>query len=128
MTDSNPKTVYYGARQSWLTSLRHGFRRRCPRCGEGRMFSGYLSVPEVCAECRLPFDPIRSDDAPAYFTIFLVGHIVVPGLLLMEQWFAPPTWLQMAIWLPATLILSLALLPYIKGGVMAAIWSSKATG
>lgn len=92
------------------------------------MFSGYLSVPESCEHCRLAFAPIRSDDAPAYFTIFLVGHLVVPGLLALERWLAPPTWVQMAVWLPMTLILTLVLLPYIKGGVMAAIWSSKATG
>jgi uncharacterized protein (DUF983 family) len=128
MTDYRPGTTIHGSAPSWLDCLRRGFCRRCPRCGEGRLFSGYLSVPESCGRCRLAFEPIRADDAPAYFTIFLVGHIVVPGLLMMEQWYAPPTWVQLSIWLPATLILTLGLLPYIKGAVMAAIWSSKATG
>lgn len=89
------------------------------------MFTGYLTIAPNCQHCSLAFEPIRADDAPAYFTISIVGHIVVTGLLLMESLFHPPSWLQAAIWLPATLLLSLALLPFIKGAVMAAIFCSQ---
>lgn len=107
------------------TSLKYGFLRRCPRCGIGRVFIGYLAIAENCGACGLAFEPIRADDAPAYFTISIVGHIVVSGLLLMEAAFHPPSWLQAAIWLPATVLLSLGLLPFIKGAVMAAIHCSQ---
>lgn len=107
------------------TCLNRGFRRRCPRCGEASMFAGYLTIAPRCTGCGLAFEPIRADDAPAYFTISVVGHIVVSGLLLMEAILHPPSWLQAAIWLPATLFLSLALLPFMKGGVMAAIYCSR---
>lgn len=120
--DSQPK----GAQQAGLwTSLKYGFLRRCPRCGIGHMFVGYLAIAESCNACGLAFEPIRADDAPAYFTISIVGHIVVSGLLLMEAAFHPPSWLQAAIWLPATVLLSLGLLPFIKGAVMAAIHCSQ---
>ncbi len=89
------------------------------------MFNGYLAIADHCRACGLAYEPIRADDAPAYFTISVVGHIVVSGLLLMESLLHPPSWLQAAIWLPATLFLSLGLLPFMKGGVMAAIYCSQ---
>ncbi|HVJ42116.1 MAG TPA: DUF983 domain-containing protein [Dongiaceae bacterium] len=120
------RVQHAGLQQASLwTSLKYGFLRRCPRCGIGRMFVGYLTIAESCTACGLPFEPIRADDAPAYFTISIVGHIVVTGLLLMEAVFHPPSWLQAAIWLPATVLLSLGLLPFIKGAVMAAIHCSQ---
>lgn len=92
------------------------------------MFRGYLTIAETCANCALPFEPLRADDAPAYFTIFIVGHIVVTGLLMLESYAHPPTWVQLAIWLPATVIMSVGLLPYLKGAVMAVIYRSNAKG
>ena len=89
------------------------------------MFAGYLRVAGCCGGCGLDFDAIRSDDAPPYFTILIAGHIVVPLLLTVEQLSAPPAWLELAIALPSTLILTLGLLPFVKGAVMGAIWASK---
>ena len=65
---------------------------------------------------------------PPYFTILIVGHLVVPGILIAEQLASPPTWLLLAIVLPATLILTLSLLPFVKGAVMGAIWNAKQPG
>ncbi|MBK8158646.1 MAG: DUF983 domain-containing protein [Rhodospirillaceae bacterium] len=96
-----------------------------PTLWRGRLFQGYLSIAEQCSACALPFEPLRADDAPAYFTIFIVGHILVTGLLMLESYAHPPTWVQLAIWLPFTVIMSLALLPFIKGAVMAAIYCSR---
>lgn len=89
------------------------------------MFKGYLTIREQCANCAQPFEPLRADDAPAYVTISIVGHIVVSGLLALEIYAHPPTWVQLAIWLPATTIMTLGLLPYVKGAVMGAIYCSK---
>jgi len=113
---------------SWTTALLRGCRRKCPRCGAGAMFRGYLTIAEKCAVCELPFEPLRADDAPAYFTIAIVGHIVVTGLLMLESYVHPPYWVQLAIWLPATLIMALGLLPYLKGAVMAVIYCSHGEG
>jgi uncharacterized protein (DUF983 family) len=120
--------VHYGAaaRPSFFASLRRGLAGRCPRCGRGPLLHRYLKAHESCASCGLPFEPLRSDDAAPYFTILIAGHVIVPLILLVEQHIAPPVWLQLAIWLPATAALTLLLLPFVKGGVMAAIWSLKA--
>ena len=89
------------------------------------MFTGYLAIAGNCRTCGLAYEHLRADDAPAYFTLSIVGHIVVSGLLLMERLIHPSAWLQAGFWLPATVILCLALLPFIKGGVMAAIYYSQ---
>ncbi|HVZ00168.1 MAG TPA: DUF983 domain-containing protein [Dongiaceae bacterium] len=109
-----------------MSALGRGFRRLCPRCGEGRMFSGYLTVPETCPSCSLAFEPLRADDAPAYFTIFIVGHIIVSGLLLVQKLEHPDDWVQFAIWIPLTIVLTFGLLPFVKGAVMGAIYASRA--
>ena len=108
----------------WWGALTRGFRRACPRCGVGRMFGGYLKAKESCATCGLAFEPLRADDAPAYFTVFIVGHVVVGGLLYTEKLMHPNLWLQTAFWIPLTVVLTFGLLPFIKGAVMGAIYAS----
>lgn len=109
----------------FLAALKRGLRRRCPSCGDGRLFAGYLTMSARCDACGLDFEPCRADDAPAYFTILIVGHIVVPGILVAEQWLQPAVWLQLAIWLPVTLGATLAMLPYVKGATIGAVWASR---
>ena len=100
-----------------------GLHRNCPRCGAHTLFSGYLSVEPRCTQCGLNFDEYRADDAPPYFTIIIVAHIIVSCMLLLEQLAAPPTWVHLIIWLPLTVILTGAFLPFIKGAVVGAQWS-----
>jgi uncharacterized protein (DUF983 family) len=100
-----------------------GLARRCPNCGEARLFQGYATAKAECTACRHDLEPYRSDDIPAYFTIFIVGHLVVPALLMMERAMTPPLWLHAAIWVPATLFLALAFLPPIKGAVIGVQWA-----
>ncbi len=111
-----------------LQSLWHGLCRRCPRCGQGKMFSGYLSVRHDCETCGMEFEPLRSDDAPPYFTLFVVGHVMVSLYVAVWRFLDVPLWAQATFWCGLTLILSLVLLPFIKGGVMAVIFSTKAKG
>ncbi len=106
-----------GQRDLWL-AMRRGWFCRCPQCGQGRMFGSYLKVTESCAACGLRLDGQRADDAPPYFTILIVAHIIVPLMLMLEQKAQPPEWLHMVLWLPLTLILSLWLLPRIKGALI----------
>jgi uncharacterized protein (DUF983 family) len=99
-------------------AILRGLRCRCPVCGQGRVFSGYLTVVPFCATCGAPLGRARADDAPPYFTIFVVGHVVVLGMLSLEQKAHPPLWVHAAIWLPLTLLLSLALLRPFKGATV----------
>lgn len=110
-----------------LETFWRGMRRLCPRCGQGHMFSGYLSVREACDACQMPFEPLRSDDAPPYFTLLIVGHVVVGLYLLLWPLIPLPEWGQALIWCGLTLVLSLVLLPFVKGGVMAVIFRTQRT-
>ncbi len=110
---------------TWTEAVMRGMKRMCPRCGIGKMFAGYLTPRESCENCGLAFEPLRADDAPAYFTVFLVGHIVIAGVLFTEQLWHPAMWIQ-SLWAPVSIIMMAVLLPLIKGGVMGAIFSSAA--
>lgn len=109
-------------------SILRGAMLRCPHCGEGKIFEGYLKVRPECAVCGEELHHQRADDAPPYIVISVVAHIVVGGLLSMEMAYHPPVWLQMSIWLPATIILSLAMLPSVKGGLIGLQWALRMHG
>jgi uncharacterized protein (DUF983 family) len=100
------------------TAIKRGLLCRCPACGQAHLFNGYLRVVPECRHCGAPLGLARADDAPPYFTILVVGHIIIPALLLVEQHAAPSVWLEAAIFLPLTLGLTLALLRPIKGGTV----------
>ncbi len=100
-------------------ALGRGLQCRCPACGQTRLFTGYLRVADHCQHCTAPLGRARADDAPPYFTIFLVGHIVLVGMLMLEQAYAPPLWVHFAIWVPLTAIMTLLLLRPIKGATVA---------
>ena len=114
-------------RDVW-TALKRGFRGRCPRCGEGKLFRAFLKVDNNCSVCGLDFTPHRADDLPAYLVIVIVGHIVVPTALLIETNYSPPVALQLAIYLPVTLVLSLILLQPVKGTVVGIQWALRMHG
>ena len=101
-----------------LTQIGRGLAGRCPACGVGRIFAGYLSVVPECAHCGAPLGQLRSDDAPPYITILIVGHVVVGLLLFMETNFSLPLWVEAAILLPLTLVLAVALLRPVKGATV----------
>ena len=102
-------------------AILRGLARRCPSCGVGHPFAGYLKVRD-CPHCGEALGHIRADDFPPYLTIAIVGHIVVPLLLVSERFLAPPTWLQLSIAVPVTLGLTLALLPRVKGAILGLMW------
>lgn len=101
-----------------LTMMGRGLRNRCPICGQGRVFDGYLHVVPACECCGTELGRIRADDAPPYFTIFLVGHIVVPLLMWVDKAYEPSMWTLSAIFLPMTLVLSLLFIRPIKGATV----------
>lgn len=96
-----------------------GVRGRCPRCGEGRMFDGFLALAPKCETCGLDYDFADSADGPAVFIMFIVGFVVVGLALWVEFTFEPPIWLHLSMWFPLTAILSLALARPLKGLMIA---------
>ncbi len=96
-----------------------GIRGRCPRCGEGRLFAGFLTLNERCQTCCLDFDFADSGDGPAVFVILIIGFVIAAGALLLELAYAPPIWLHAVLWPPLVLIFSLGLLRPMKGVMIA---------
>src|SRR4030081_3247137 len=111
-----------------FAAMRRGFRGRCPRCGEGKLFRAFLKTADNCSVCGLDFTPHRADDLPAYLVIVIVGHIVVPMILWIETDYSPSVPLQLSIYLPLTLILSLLLLQPVEGAVVGAQWALRMHG
>lgn len=102
--------------------LLRGLLGRCPACGEGRLFRAFVKVADTCESCGEPLHHHRADDFPAYLTIVLVGHLVVPLAMYVEIAFMPSYWTHAAIWLPLVLALSLGLLQPLKGMIVAMQW------
>ncbi len=121
------ETAIKEKRDVWQ-ALKRGFRGRCPRCGEGKLFRAFLKVDNNCSVCGLDFTPHRADDLPAYLVIVIVGHIVVPLALAIETNYSPPIMLQLAIYLPLTFVASLALLQPVKGAVVGVQWALRMHG
>ena len=111
-----------GRRPNLLLGLRRGLKQRCPNCGDGKLYRRYLKVEPLCAACGHELAHYPADDGPAYFTILIVGHLVVAPLLVFPFiWKSDPLLI-----VPATLIpllgLTLLLLPRIKGAFIGALW------
>jgi uncharacterized protein (DUF983 family) len=120
-------TEYDEPRHVW-TALLRGWGGRCPNCGEGRLFRAFLKVADECPVCQEELHHHRADDAPAYFVILIVGHLVVPLALAVETIFELPYWQHALLWLPLTLGLALALLQPIKGAIVALQWACRMHG
>jgi uncharacterized protein (DUF983 family) len=103
-----------------------GLKGRCPRCGKGRLFSGFLKLAPACPRCRLDYAFIDSGDGPTAFVILLVGFVVLGGALWLELTLAPPVWVHFVLWLPLTVLLSLPLLRMMKGVLVAMQYRHKA--
>ncbi len=114
-------------RNTW-TSVARGFVGRCPHCGQGKLFRAFLKVTDRCEACGEDFSHQRADDFPAYIVILIVGHILVPTALLVETEFSPSYPVQLAVWLPLALVLSLALLQPVKGAIVGLQWALRMHG
>ncbi|MEM9222481.1 MAG: DUF983 domain-containing protein [Pseudomonadota bacterium] len=109
--------------RSLSQALTRGARAKCPNCGEGRLFDGFLTVEPVCRRCGEDLSHQRADDAPPYIVMFIVGHVVVGLLLFYEVAYQPPMWHHAAIFLPLTVFLSIGLLRPVKGGLVGLQWA-----
>lgn len=107
--------------------LRAGLAGRCPNCGEGPLFSGFLKVAERCEACGYDLAKADSGDGPVVFVILLAGFPCVFGALFTQFAFDPPIWVTMVIWMPLILILSFGLMRPLKGVLLAAQFANKAS-
>ncbi|MEO1039348.1 MAG: DUF983 domain-containing protein [Pseudomonadota bacterium] len=96
-----------------------GLRARCPKCGEGVLFSGYLKIADQCPVCGLDFSGEDAGDGPAVFIIFIAGAILVPLALIVELAFTPPLLVHAVLWTPLTMLICLALLRPFKATLFA---------
>lgn len=99
---------------------------RCPRCGQGPLFSGFLTTTPSCSCCGLDYGFIDAGDGPAVFVIFIVGFVVIGLAFWLELTVMPPMWVHMVLWIPLTLILSFGLLRPLKALLIALQYQHRA--
>jgi len=105
------------------TGLKRGLARNCPNCGKGQLLRRYLTIRSPCDVCGNDNAVYPSDDFPPYLTILITGHVVVPLLIWTDRVYVPPLWVEAAIWLPVTVLMCLALLPFMKGAAVGLCWA-----
>ena len=111
---------------SLASTLAAGLAGRCPACGRGKLFSGYLALAPRCNVCGLDYSFAEAGDGPAVFVILITGFIVVGAALFVEMAYAPPYWLHALIWGPLAILLPLLLLRSFKGVLIALQYKHKA--
>ena len=109
-------------------AIMRGARQTCPACGEGNIYRAYLKVVDACPKCGEELHHHRADDAPPYFTMLITGHIVVGLMLTAAMSYDWPNWLHGILWPSMVLIMSLWLLPRIKGALVGAQWALRMHG
>lgn len=115
-------------KRSVWRAMRRGLACKCPNCGDGKIFQRYLKVADNCSNCKEELFHQRADDAPPYFTIFIVGHIVVAAMLMVEKFYRPDLWVHMALWVPLTILLCLWMLQPLKGATVGLQWANRMHG
>ncbi len=103
-----------------------GLTCRCPRCGKGKLFEGYLTPRPECEVCSLSYGFADAGDGPAIFVIMIAGAIVVGAALITEVVYQPPYWLHAALWIPLILALTLWPLRALKSLLIALQYHHKA--
>jgi uncharacterized protein (DUF983 family) len=101
-----------------LTAMRRGAAGHCPACGRGKLFSTWLGIVPVCANCAAPLGRISADDAPPYFTVFIVAHLVIGLQIALDRNFVLSVATEMMIFVPGTLLLTLAMIRPVKGATV----------
>jgi uncharacterized protein (DUF983 family) len=103
-----------------------GLAGRCPRCGEGKLFAGYLALAPRCAKCGLDYSFADAGDGPAIFVILIAGFVVIGAALVVEIQYHPPVWVHALLWIPVILVTTLVPLRALKGLLIALQYHHKA--
>jgi uncharacterized protein (DUF983 family) len=114
-------------RDVW-TSFKRGWGQTCPHCAKGAMYKSYLKVNDACPSCGEELHHQRADDAPPYFTILIVAHVIGAFILVLEQNYPLNAWVEGGISMAIVIGLSLWLLPRIKGALIAYQWANHMHG
>lgn len=114
--------------RSTRDAIWRGLARRCPACGKGRIFDGYLHVVDECPACGEDLSHHRADDGPAYLTILVVGHIMAPLILIVFEVWRPAPLLLAGSFTAGCVALSLFLLPRLKGLIVGIQWAKRMHG
>lgn len=130
MTDTplSLSTAAPKAERDMRPALLRGWKRRCPSCGTGPLFNGFLKVREACPVCSEDLHHHRADDGPAYLTILIVGHLLGPLLGWYYMEFRPEPLVMVAIFSVGCVALSLYLLPRLKGMIVGFQWAKRMHG
>ena len=114
--------------RSRRTAMWRGMRGKCPQCGAKTLFRKYLKISDTCSSCGLALSGHQADDAPPYFTIFIVGHIIVPVALIVERSYTPPLYVHALVFCLLAVLVSLISLPMVKGAVVGLQWALRMHG
>ena len=130
---TSPDDAAFTARRALRTppelwaGLRRGLSRTCPACGRGPLFRGYIAVIPTCPVCDNDNEQYPSDDFAPYVTIFLVLHLLVPILVVIDHTWNPSIGSEMLVALPLFLLATLVVLPFAKGAVIGFAWARGVT-
>ena len=116
------------SKRSLKTAIIFGWNRRCPRCGQGELMSSYLKVRMNCHTCSQSFQYQRADDGPAYITVLVVGHLLVPLIFYFYEVFRLNPLIMALSLSSVAVLLSLYLLPRIKGALIGLQWAKRMHG
>ena len=105
-----------------------GLRMKCPACGQSSIYRAFLKVADDCPSCGLKLSGHEADDAPPYFTIFIVGHVIIPVALIVERLYTPPLWVHALIFTILSLLVTLYSLPRVKGAIIGWQWALRMHG
>ena len=102
-----------------LSPWKTGLQGRCPKCGEGPLYAGFLRLNDRCEACGLDMKHFDAADGPAFFAMSIVGLLVAFAALFAEVAIRPPIWVHLIVWFPLAIVLCLLLLRPIKGVMVA---------
>lgn len=126
--DTSTSYIADGSDRDLWPALRRGYARKCPSCGSGALFDGYLKLRDTCPVCHEDLSQARADDGPAYLTILIVGHLMIPFLHVSFTMWRPHPMVMFSVFGMACVVLSLYLLPRLKGAVVAFQWARRMHG
>jgi uncharacterized protein (DUF983 family) len=109
-------------------AMKRGFFCRCPACGQGKLFKKYLKTQPVCENCGEELFHEQAHDFPPYITISIVAHVILMGVVMVEQNVEWSMETHMLVWLPLTVILTFLLMQPVKGGVIGYQWARRMHG
>lgn len=114
-------------RPAW-PAIRRGWRRRCPACGTGGLFDGYLTLHKTCPSCGEDLSHARADDGPAYLSILVTAKVMASLQLLAYQTWQPGPWVMVGAFSVGTVAMALWMLPRFKGLIVGVQWAKRMHG